>query len=140
MDSDGDRKIRRYRARKCIRQQLWTSMRIMFPKPFTVPGLLRTVEGVTYANVQSYVSRLYQAGYLVKVGTVKRGHCGEYQKYRLEKEHGPIMPVLGIGRHKKKEKEKQREEETHPHPIPLPEGEGMQCAVPAKNCSFGGEA
>lgn len=111
MEHDEPRKVRKYRARKCVRQQLWNSMRIMSPKPFTVPGLLRTVEGVTYGNVQSYVSRLYRHGILTKVGKVRRGRCGEFQQYRLVEDTGPIMPVLGIGRFKKKEKEKERETE-----------------------------
>jgi len=86
-------------------------MRILSPKPFTIPGLCCTVEGASVANVQSYVSRLYNNGYLSKVGQVKRGRCGEYQKYRLDKDIGPTMPVLSTGRHEKKEKEKETEKE-----------------------------
>ncbi len=86
-------------------------MRILSPKPFSVPSLCCTVEDVTVANVQSYVSRLFKAGYLVKAGTVKRGRPGDYQKYRLVKDTGPVMPVLATGRHKKKEKETEKERE-----------------------------
>lgn len=103
---------RKFKARKkSMRQKIWTSMRVLSPKPFTVPGLCRTVEGVTESNVQSYVSRLFKAGYLAKVGLVKRGFCGEYQKYRLVKDTGPVMPVLFLGRFEKKEKEKETERE-----------------------------
>lgn len=109
MEHEEDRKPRKYRARKCVRQQLWSSIRILSPKPFTIPGLLRTVEGVTYANVQSYISRLYQHKILDKVGEVRRGHSGEYQKYRLVKDTGPTMPVLRVGRFKKKEREREKD-------------------------------
>lgn len=102
---------RKFKARKCMRQKIWTSMRVLSPKPFTVPGLCRTVEGVTESNVQSYVSRLFRAGYLSKVKRNRRGYCGEYQQYRLVKDTGPIMPVLSLGRFEKKEKEKEIETE-----------------------------
>jgi len=104
-------KTRNYKPRKCIRQKLWTSIRILSPKPFTIPALCCTVEEATVANVQSYVSRLFNAGILAKFGQVKRGHCGDYQQYKLVKDLGPTMPVLNIGRHKKKEKEKETNSE-----------------------------
>lgn len=98
---------RNYNARPCLRQRIWKAMRIM--GKFTVPSLMTAVEGATYGNVQSYVSRLFKAGYLRKHGTVRRGHAGEYQGYLLVKDVGPVMPVLLTGRHEKKEKEKERE-------------------------------
>lgn len=114
---------RKYKARKCARQKIWTSMRILSPKPFSVPALCRTVEGVTVANVQSYVSRLYKAGILTKVQKNRRGYCGEYQQYRLVEDTGPVMPVLSLGRFEKKEKEKEkeREKETEPGTAESPE-------------------
>lgn len=83
-------------------------MRIHF-KGFNVPMLMASVEGATYGNVQSYVSRLFKAGYLRKLGTVKRGHPGEYQAYILVKDIGPTMPVLLAGRHEKREREREEE-------------------------------
>lgn len=99
---------RKYNARTCMRQRIWKSMRIHY-KGFTVPTLMASVEGATYGNVQSYVSRLYKAGYLRKMGTVRRGHPGEYQAYILTKDIGPVMPVLLTGRHEKKEREREKE-------------------------------
>lgn len=104
---------RKYNARPCMRQRIWRAMRIM--GKFTVPSLMTAIEGATYGNVQSYVSRLFKAGYLRKFGTVRRGYSGEYQGYILVKDDGPTMPVLLAGRHEnKKEKEKEKETATAP--------------------------
>jgi hypothetical protein len=61
--------------------------------------------------VQRFVARLYKAGYLRKLGTVKRGHPGEHQGYILVRDVGPVMPVLLQGRHQKREREREKETE-----------------------------
>lgn len=94
--------MRRYTARPCIRQRIWRAMRI-FHKGFTVAQLQAAVEGATYGNVQSFVSRLCRAGYLRRIGTVRRGYPGEGQGYILVRDTGPTMPVLGLGRHRTQE-------------------------------------
>ena len=63
--------MRRYQVRLCMRQRIWSAMRIL--TRFTIPDLCRVVEGSTVANVQSYISRLYREGYIGKFGTVRRG-------------------------------------------------------------------
>lgn len=104
-------KMRNYKARPCVRQRIWRAMRI-YHKGFTVPMLMAAVEGATYGNVQSFVSRLYKAGYLRKLGTVKRGCPGEHQGYILVRDEGPVMPVLLQGRHKEREREREEEEKS----------------------------
>ena len=82
-----------------VRQQLWRSMRIMLT--FTIPGLMRTIpegQAVTYANVQKFVRRLVQHGYVAKDGVYKGGRAGDRQSYRLVNNIGPHVPILGIGR------------------------------------------
>lgn len=91
--------MRQYQARLCMRQRIWSAMRIL--TRFTIPDLCRVVEGSTVANVQSYVSRLYREGYVGKFGMVRRGFTGEFQGYRLIKNIGPTMPVFLKGRHQK---------------------------------------
>lgn len=105
-------KKRNFQARKCQRQQIWQSMRIL--KRFSVADLCPTTEPeASYANVQSFVSRLFKAGYLRKDGEAKRGFAGQQQTYVLKKDIGPIMPVLNIGRHQiNKETETNKEKET----------------------------
>ncbi|ABK99988.1 hypothetical protein Ppro_2382 [Pelobacter propionicus DSM 2379] len=103
--------MRNFIARPCMRQRIWSAMRIM--TRFTIPDLCRVVEGATTANVQSYVSRLHKEGYVGKIGKVRRGYAGEYQGYQLVKNTGPTMPVLLKGRHKKEsETERQTGKET----------------------------
>lgn len=94
--------MRKYNARRCMRQRIWQAMRILVR--FSVSDLCRVVHGTSVANVQSYVSRLYLEGYVGKVGKVRRGYAGEYQGYQLINNIGPIMPVFLKGRHKKETK------------------------------------
>jgi hypothetical protein len=82
-----------------MRQRIWQAMRII--RHFTIPDLCRAVDGATVANVQSFVSRLFKEGYVSKLGTVRRGHAGEYQGYQLTNDIGPTMPVFLKGRHHK---------------------------------------
>ncbi len=91
--------MRRYQVRLCMRQRIWSAMRIL--TRFTIPDLCRVVEGSTVANVQSYISRLYREGYIGKFGTVRRGFTGEFQGYHMIKNIGPTMPVFLKGRHQK---------------------------------------
>lgn len=109
-------KKRNFQARKCLRQQLWQSMRIL--RRFSVAELCPTTEPeCTIANAQSYVSRLFNAGFLRKDGQVKRGFAGQVQKYVLVKDIGPTMPVLNLGRYQKnKEKETNKDKENTPVP------------------------
>jgi hypothetical protein len=102
-------KKRTYKPRKCIRQRIWKNMRIL--GKFTIPDLCRTVQGATQANVQSFVSRLFTAGYLRKQGEVRRGYPGEYQQYVLVNNIGPTMPVLQAGRFKKTDEKTEKEKE-----------------------------
>lgn len=99
--------MRKYNARRCMRQRIWQAMRILLR--FSVPDLCRVVPGTSASNVQSYVSRLHLEGFVGKVGKVRRGYAGEYQGYQLINNIGPTMPVFLKGRHKK-EKEKETNE------------------------------
>lgn len=79
-----------------LRQKMWQSMRIM--KRFTIPDVMRTVSGSTYTNACKFIMRLERSGIVRKIGTYVSGRSGEYQKYALLKDTGPVMPVLGYGR------------------------------------------
>jgi hypothetical protein len=63
--------MRKYNARRCMRQRIWSAMRIL--RRFDVPALCRVVADSTASNVQSYVSVLHLEGYVGKVGKVRRG-------------------------------------------------------------------
>lgn len=79
-----------------MRQKMWQSMRIM--KRFSIPDVLRTVDGATYTNACKFFCRLEKAGIIGKAGSYVSGRTGEYQSYVLLKDMGPIMPILGYGR------------------------------------------
>ena len=79
-----------------MRQKMWQSMRIM--KRFSIPDVLRTVDGSTHTNACKFFCRLEKAGIIGKTGSYVSGRTGEYQSYVLLKDMGPIMPVLGYGR------------------------------------------
>lgn len=98
---------------KTLRQNIWRSIRIL--KRFTIPDLLRTVPDLKYDNAQKFIRRLLDHGYVAKTGNYTGGKAGEYQKYVLRKDNGPVLPMLGIGRSEKflkKEKEKEKNKET----------------------------
>lgn len=80
----------------CLRQKMWQSMRIL--KRFTIPDILRTVQGSTLTNAYKYFGRMEKAGIIGKVGSYISGRPGEYQAYALMKDTGPVMPVLGFGK------------------------------------------
>jgi hypothetical protein len=95
----GKRKMKMPADTSSVRQMLWRSMRIM--TKFTIAGLMRTIPEETtvkYANVQKFVRRLVQHGYVAKDGGYKGGNAGTAQGYRLVNNIGPTMPVLNIGR------------------------------------------
>lgn len=79
-----------------MRQKMWQSMRIM--KRFSIPDVLRTVDGSTYTNACKFFCRLEKAGIIGKAGRYVSGRSGEYQGYVLLKDMGPVMPILGYGR------------------------------------------
>lgn len=91
------RKVRKRPAKiKSLRQNMWRSMRII--KRFTIPDILRTVEGATLTNAYKYFYRLEKSGIIVKVGSYVSGRSGEFQQYALLLGDAPIMPVLGYGK------------------------------------------